>query len=217
MVKAYLTIDDAPSEDFRQKIDFLISKNIRAIIFCIGKNMDERKDDVIYAIKSGFIIGNHSYSHPHFSKVSLEQCLNEIKRTDEIIEKIYNDSEIKRLVKVFRFPYGDKGIKSNFQPIQNFLKELGYEKVKFDGVDYTKDPRLNDIDIYWTFDVKEWKIISGRDGITTPKQVYDMIDEKKFDDSNEIILVHDHTETTSMFNDIIEYLISKDVRFIRFS
>ena len=54
MVKknVYLTIDDAPSKDFREKIDFLISKNIPAIIFCVGNKIEDRSEDVIYAIKN---------------------------------------------------------------------------------------------------------------------------------------------------------------------
>jgi|ETNmetMinimDraft_33_1059910.scaffolds.fasta_scaffold01907_6 peptidoglycan/xylan/chitin deacetylase (PgdA/CDA1 family) len=53
MVKkiAYLTIDDGPSGDFRKKIDYLDSKNIKAILFCVGKELEKFEDSAIYAIK----------------------------------------------------------------------------------------------------------------------------------------------------------------------
>ena len=103
----YLTIDDAPSADFLNKVKLLTSKEIPALFFCRGQYLEERPDDGIYAIKKGFVLGNHSYSHPRFSELSLNECFQEIKQTDEIIDKIYQDADVTRPAKLFRFPYGD--------------------------------------------------------------------------------------------------------------
>jgi len=92
---AYLTIDDCPSSDFKRKVDFLFSKNIPAIFFCIGKLTEKRKRIVIYAIKKNFIIGNHSYSHIPFSKLSLKEGKREIKKTDKLIEQLYEKAKVK--------------------------------------------------------------------------------------------------------------------------
>ena len=48
---AYLTIDDAPSNDFKRKVDYLLSKSIPAIFFCRGNLMEKRPEVVTYAIK----------------------------------------------------------------------------------------------------------------------------------------------------------------------
>ena len=136
MKKAYLTIDDAPSKDFKKKVDFLISKKIPAIIFCEGQYINGREKELIYAIEEGFILGNHSYSHPHFSELSLKECTKEIKLTDGLIKNVYKKSKIKRPIKIFRFPYGDKGTgnKKGFlfrffsnksKKIQSYLKKEG--------------------------------------------------------------------------------------------
>ena len=135
---AYLTVDDCPSSDFKRKVDFLLLKNIPAIFFCIGKLMEKRKKVIIYAIKKGFIIGNHSYSHIPFSKLSLREAKREIKKTDEIIEQLYKGAGIKRPIKVFRFPNLDKGDGNKNYPfvdwnnpkvkaLQEYLRKLGYK------------------------------------------------------------------------------------------
>ncbi len=50
----------------------------------------------MFAIKKGFIIGNHSYAHPHFSKITKEEAFEQIKKTDKIIEEVYKKSRNKR-------------------------------------------------------------------------------------------------------------------------
>ncbi len=164
----YLTIDDAPSADFLNKVKLLTSKEIPALFFCIGQYLEERPDDGIYAIKKGYVLGNHSYSHPRFSELSLNECFQEIKRTDEIIDKIYRDAEVTRPAKLFRFPYGDKGSGTDaelgwpddkekklfMRGIQNYLKKHGYEQPIFENISYKwyKNAGLHlDLDIYWTY------------------------------------------------------------------
>ena len=72
--------------------------------------MEQYPDQVIYAIRKGFVIGNHSYSHPKFSDISIEECLEEISKTDLIIDRLYKEANVKRGKKYFRYP---KGIKAD--------------------------------------------------------------------------------------------------------
>ena len=172
---AYLTIDDSPTSGFRDKMSYLKEKHIPTVFFCIGQLMEERPDEIIECIQKGFIIANHSYSHPAFSKISLEQAKDEIEKTDEIIESLYQKSGIKRPAKWFRFPYGDKGDlkhgkvfsiwrrsdKKRKDYIQNVLQKLGYTQPSFDDVNYNfmrKSDLFLDIDWSWTFDIMEWSI-----------------------------------------------------------
>jgi peptidoglycan/xylan/chitin deacetylase (PgdA/CDA1 family) len=102
---AYLTIDDGPTEDMKEKINFLDSKGIKAIWFCQGRELEKFPDQAIYAIKKGHIIGSHSYDHPNFSEIDLEEAKNQIEKTDKIIDDLYSQAGISRPIKVFRFPF----------------------------------------------------------------------------------------------------------------
>ncbi|RLE93929.1 MAG: polysaccharide deacetylase, partial [Thermoprotei archaeon] len=101
---AYLTIDDAPSRDFKHKIEYLESKGIKATFFCQGRFLEERLEEAVDAIRKGHVIGNHSYDHPRFSEITLEEAERQIRRTDELIEEAYRLAGVPRLYRVFRFP-----------------------------------------------------------------------------------------------------------------
>jgi len=219
---AYLTIDDAPTKEFRKKVDFLLKKGIPAIFFCRGDLLEKRGTDVIYAIKNGFIIGNHSYNHQRFSKLGLREGLRQIKKTDRIIDKIYSKSGIRRPARLFRFPYGDKG-GPNYQKIQQFLKGLGYTQPRFENINYSWfKPLKKDTDIYWTFDIKEWCLKGDYDPkIRLFEDVLNLMRQKRHQNggsllankSNEIILIHDHEETTKYFFRIIDRLLDMRIKF----
>lgn len=235
MVKkvAYLTIDDGPSKDFKEKIDFLLSKNIPAIFFCRGDFLQQTPDAVIYAIERGFIIGNHSYSHRSFSDLTLEQCFEEIQKTDKIIDNLYKKAGVKRPAKFFRFPYGDKGALKNseaFEPIQKFLRKLGYTQPKFEKITYKyyrKGGWSDDVDWYWTYDILEYAVFEKENvyhkffGINSLEKVFERMNEDvpegyrglDYPKSEEIILLHDHPETIHMFKPIIERLLAKGITF----
>ena len=55
------------------------------------------------------IVGNHSYSHPAFSSLTMKESIEEIEKCESILEKLYQTSGIERVFRPFRFPYGDKG------------------------------------------------------------------------------------------------------------
>lgn len=105
----YLTIDDCPSQHFIEKVNFLLDKDIPAVLFCQGDLLQHHKDVVRYAIRKGFVIGNHSTTHTHFSVLSLQSCLKEISETHELIEALYLQEGMTFHPKLFRFPYGDCG------------------------------------------------------------------------------------------------------------
>jgi peptidoglycan/xylan/chitin deacetylase (PgdA/CDA1 family) len=233
MVKiAYLTIDDAPSEEFRQKVDFLLFKKIPTIFFCKGTRLEEQQDDAVYAIKKGFVIGNHSYNHPHFSKLSKEECFGQIEKTDKLIEEVYKKARIKRSVKVFRFPYGDKGNNEynnnswrdinlemlkqkseHSKELQNFLKRLGYKQLKFRKITYPWYKTLEkDIDIGWTYDTHDWRLYRGLDTI---QDIFNRMEKSQElnSESADIIGMHDHPNSFELFKQIIERLLEKGIKF----
>jgi peptidoglycan/xylan/chitin deacetylase (PgdA/CDA1 family) len=242
---AYLTIDDAPSKDMKKKVDFLASKGIPAVWFCVGSNLRKRRAYAIRAIETGSILGNHSYSHRRFSTLSLSECFEEIRKTDEIIDEIYNETSARRPAKFFRFPYGDRGDfehlgfqRSGFQEkrrsegaarkegIQGFLKGLGYTQPRFEKVTYAyyRKSRLSgDVDWLLTYDVMEWATFGDNDvfGIRTLEDIFHRMADDfpegsrglNYAGSEDIIVIHDHDQTTRMFRPIVERLAAKGVVF----
>lgn len=215
----YLTIDDGPSNDFQMKVDFLLKNNILAILFCRGDSLSEHKEDVVYAIKKGFVIGNHAYDHSFFSKLTLEQCYEQILNTDKLIYQLYQLADVVRPMKMFRFPFGDKGGK-NESDLQSFLKNQGFQQPLFNNIKYEWYLR-NDVDVFWTFDTKDWGLIEDVPDI---KSVDDVIlrlkDENPVEggsllnsDSDDIILIHDHEQTTVEFFQIIYEMLKMDLEF----
>lgn len=182
--KVYLTIDDVPSADFEKKLHYLYSNDIPAILFCIGEKMETQTDLIIDAIKKGYLIANHSYSHPYFSKISFKEAKSEIYRTDQLINRLYREANTAQPYKLFRFPYGDKGWTKKIHPkfgtilpnkiekkintklqrkhqekIQRYLQELGYSHPEFGNITYPfyKNMDLDKAyDVYWTFDFLEF-------------------------------------------------------------
>jgi peptidoglycan/xylan/chitin deacetylase (PgdA/CDA1 family) len=83
MSKAYLTIDDVTSVNTPDIIDYLNEKGITPILFSVGQHIEAHWDEAMYALKMGAIIGNHSYSHPHFSELTLSECFSEIEKHED--------------------------------------------------------------------------------------------------------------------------------------
>ena len=171
--KAYLTIDDSPSGFMKEKVDFLKLEKIPALFFCRGDFMEKDHETVIYAIKNGFVIGNHGYSHKHFSNINTKECINEILKTENIIVSLYKEANVKRGTKYFRYPYGTQGtilygslkivfrkFDRKFLLVEKYLKELGYKPLKIDNYEkrFPEYFMMHDTDSYWTFDIGEWKM-----------------------------------------------------------
>lgn len=193
-----LTIDDSPSADFMSKLDYLTERKIPAVLFCIGQLMEKRQPEIIEAIKRGYVIANHSWSHPHFSDCSLQECEAEILKTDQLVDEIYQAAGKERPARYFRFPYGDKGDgrrgnnfswwrwsnKKRHQYIQNFLKSLGYSQPAFPNIRYRYMERAglwSDIDWSWTFDIMEWAMLESKPtlGLNNISKVLTRLDQKR--------------------------------------
>ncbi len=213
----YLTIDDAPSEDFKNKVDFLLEKNIPAIFFCEGQKLEKRPDDVVYALKKRFVIGNHSYNHIDFRELSMEHAKKEITNTEKIIEDLYKKAGVVKKHKYFRFPM------FKMKPEQqDLLKKLGYE-LPFKNTLYNRLSKGGHLyDFMCTFDTFDWayKEKNPKFGITTKRKLFERIEnpsEKSGLDYNsssaELIMMHDHPEIKEVFKPIINKFLEKGLKF----
>ncbi|MFD3001493.1 polysaccharide deacetylase family protein [Pontibacter toksunensis] len=188
--RLYLTIDDFPTAASEDMLDFLVQKDIQPLIFCIGNTLQHQKRLAVKALSMGFILGNHSFAHQHFSKLSTKEALDDIAIADGLLEEIHAEAGVVWEKKFFRFPYGDKGdgrrgriftrsffpwkkIKKN--AIQERLAELGYAVPELPSITYAyyNQKLLQDKDLHWTMDVMEWCLKSdeGMFGIRTEGDV----------------------------------------------
>jgi len=225
MNTALLTIDDFSSKNTPAIVDYLKEKGIKVIFFAEGQRVEQNYEEAMYAIKNGVIVGNHSYSHPAFSSISVEEGIAEIEKCEKILDKLYADCGVERVWRPFRFPYGDKG-GANKEALQKYLKKNGFHKVDDTQLTYPwwKEFGLSeDIDTFWSFDFGEYMIRPGSD--FTMESVWDRMHDKNpksgavlFEENNHhIILLHAHDETEALvpeyYKQFIEHLLENGLVF----
>lgn len=188
-ISGYLTINDCPSHNFSEKVTYLNNHNLKALLFCTGNLITrERELELIDAIKKGFIIGNHSWSHYDFTILSSEEIHREVVQTDRLISSLYRRAGVKQRAKYFRFPYLKKSKKA-----EELLNELGYQ---------------SDIDMNNPIDTGDW------DKFNSLKDILGGIEDLVFSDQKtNIILMHDFDHNQDYFPPMIEKLMECGVSF----
>ena len=97
-----LTFDDGPNPSTTNKaLDILSKYGIKATFFVLGKNISGNEEILKRMKKDGHVIGNHSWSHPVLSKLSLEEAKKQITDTENALTKVLGSSS-----KLMRPPYG---------------------------------------------------------------------------------------------------------------
>ncbi len=126
-----LTFDDGPSPERTEFILSILEKyNIPASFFLIGEKVKKHPDLVERIAKSGrHLIGNHSWQHPNFHDIDVDQQEREIAQTQQALQ-LYTAE------KYFRYPYGNSTCESREQ-----LHHLGYKIVGWhiDSCDWAFD------------------------------------------------------------------------------
>lgn len=107
--QSYLTIDDSPSERMDGLVDYLFSRGIPAMFFCRGDKLEQYASSAIKAIEKGFVLANHAYSHQRSSQKTYDWVVDEIIRTQDLIDGAYKAAGVKGQGKFFRFPQLDRG------------------------------------------------------------------------------------------------------------
>ena len=84
-----LSFDDGPNEHTTPKVlDLLEEHNVPASFFVIGQYINETTaKQMTRAIALGSEIQNHSLTHTMMTQLSKEQIAEEVRKTDELIEK----------------------------------------------------------------------------------------------------------------------------------
>ena len=106
--KVAITFDAAWSaEDTVELLAILKKHNAKATVYAVGDWVDKNPDAVKKFYESGHEIGNHSDTHPSFSKISREEIRQEIVNCNEKIKEVTGEAP-----KTLRAPSGDYDNKS---------------------------------------------------------------------------------------------------------
>ena len=83
-----LSFDDGPSLKYTpMMLDVLEENGVRASFFLIGRNINEETAPIIRRmVQLGCDVENHTYSHPNLTQISDDQILEEVAKTDSLIE-----------------------------------------------------------------------------------------------------------------------------------
>jgi peptidoglycan/xylan/chitin deacetylase (PgdA/CDA1 family) len=103
-----LTIDDGPDPVYTPRIlDIFRDHAVKATFFVVGGPAEQYPDIVVRMKKEGHDVGSHSYSHPHFNRLSWTGAIREIRMTQRVLDRILGEE-----CKLFRPPHGKLSLRS---------------------------------------------------------------------------------------------------------
>lgn len=98
-----LTFDDGPDKDYTPRIlDTLKNHQAQATFFIMGRHVPGNEALLRRMHAEGHEIGNHSWDHPHFTRISPQQISDQINSTQEVIVRTGVPAP-----RLLRPPYGD--------------------------------------------------------------------------------------------------------------
>lgn len=116
----YLTFDCGWENGYTTTVlDILKQKNVPAAFFCTLSNIKAEPGLIARMINEGHIVGNHSTTHPDFSKISREKMATEIETCDNYLREKFGYSS-----PYFRFPMGSYSASA-----LDLVSSLGYKSV----------------------------------------------------------------------------------------
>lgn len=121
-----LTFDDGPTENTLEILEILDEYNVPATFFLLGRSVEAHPEIARAVVDAGHQVGNHSYSHPNFDLLRMEDIAYEIDITQEIIKEATGV-----VPTMYRSPYGN-----GRQQMMKLYPEM--------------DP------IYWNVDSEDW-------------------------------------------------------------
>lgn len=129
----YLTFDDGPHPDHTPALlDLLAEHGAKASFFLVGREV-ERHDALARRIASeGHTLGNHSYSHPRFEALTLDEQLEEIERTQRLLTGIDGRSR-----HAFRPP---RGVLTGAMLASLVRRRHRIDYWSYDSLDYSRRP-----------------------------------------------------------------------------
>ncbi|MBQ8527902.1 MAG: polysaccharide deacetylase family protein [Lachnospiraceae bacterium] len=110
--KIALTFDDGPNHKYTPLLlEGLKERNVRATFFLLGHRAVENPELVKQIAEDGHLIGNHSFYHDDLSKLSSEEAVNQVNRTNDVIYELTG-----KYPKLLRPPFGCKNSEIVYDP-----------------------------------------------------------------------------------------------------
>lgn len=141
--KIALSFDAAwGNEDTKKILEILKKNDVHVTFFMTGGWIEKYPDDVKAIAKAGHELGNHSENHKQMSKLSAEECKEEIMKPHDKVKNLTGEE-----MRVFRPPYGDYN-----DTLIEAVESCGYHAIQWDvdsldwkdyGVDSILDTVLN--------------------------------------------------------------------------
>lgn len=98
-----LTFDDgADGANTNKILDILAKNNVKATFFLTGSGANNHPQYIKNIAAKGHQLGNHSYTHPDFTKLTATQMKSELDRTEALIKSLTG----KTTKPLFRAPFG---------------------------------------------------------------------------------------------------------------
>lgn len=98
-----LTFDDgADGANTNKILDILAKNNVKATFFLTGSGANNHPQYIKNIAAKGHQLGNHSYKHPDFTKLTATQMKSELDRTEALIKSLTG----KTTKPIFRAPFG---------------------------------------------------------------------------------------------------------------
>lgn len=84
----YLSFDDGPHPEFTPPLlDLLARHDARATFFLVGDQVERHPGIVRSIVAAGHMLGNHSYTHPDYDELPLAEQLEQVDRTDRLLQQ----------------------------------------------------------------------------------------------------------------------------------
>ena len=126
------TFDDGSDGGHINEILAILAKNnIKATFFLTGAATQQHPNLIRNIVNQGHEIGNHSFNHPDFTKISTTQMKDQLNRTETMVKNATG----KTTKPLFRPPFG-----ASSTTVLNTVGEMGYTKT-----------------IMWTIDTVDWR------------------------------------------------------------
>ena len=100
----------------------LKDRNLRVTFFLTGRFCEHFPTECKSIADAGMEIGNHSFNHPHFTKLSEKQIIEQLEKSEAIITKTCG----RGAKPLFRFPYGDCDART-----QRIVSAQGYQPIRW--------------------------------------------------------------------------------------
>lgn len=84
----YLSFDGSPNPPATDRLLATLERyEVKATFFMEGRRLEKEAGCARRVLAAGHDVGNHSYNHPEFDKISPEECVREVRMTQEIIHR----------------------------------------------------------------------------------------------------------------------------------